>query len=78
MLSHFPYEGDHFDEDRFDDVRATDSGLPILHGHTHSSNVISYSSKGTLQIHIGVDSWGFRPVSYERITEIIRALDTSV
>lgn len=76
MLSHFPYEGDHFDEDRFDDARAVDSGLPILHGHTHSDRAISYSSKGTLQIHVGVDTWGFKPVCYERITEIIRALDT--
>lgn len=77
MMSHFPYTGDHSDGDRFEDARAVDSGLPIVHGHTHSDKVISYSAKGTLQIHVGVDTWNYRPVSYRRITEIIRALDTS-
>jgi calcineurin-like phosphoesterase family protein len=73
-LSHFPYTGDHFDGDRFEHARQEDNGLPIVHGHTHSDRAISYSAKGTLQIHVGVDTWNFAPVSYERITQIIRAV----
>jgi calcineurin-like phosphoesterase family protein len=74
MLSHFPYNGDSHDGDRYDEFRATDSGCPIVHGHTHSDKVISYSERGTLQIHAGVDTWRFRPVSYQRIAEIIKAV----
>ena len=74
MLSHFPYTGDHFDGDRFEEVRAKDSGLPIVHGHTHAHTTITYSARETLQIHVGVDSWNFRPVSYQQVTNIIRSL----
>lgn len=74
MLSHFPYTGDHFDGDRFEEYRAHDSGLPIVHGHTHSDKAISYSARGTLQIHAGVDTWNYYPVSYDQITLIIRSL----
>lgn len=74
MLSHFPYTGDHFDGDRYEEYRATDSGLPILHGHTHSDKAISYSKRGTLQIHVGVDTWKYAPVSYDRLKSVIEAV----
>jgi calcineurin-like phosphoesterase family protein len=74
MLSHFPYTGDHFDGDRYEEYRATDSGLPILHGHTHSDKAISYSKRGTLQIHVGVDTWKYAPVPYDRFKTIIEAV----
>lgn len=77
MLSHFPYDGDSHDGDRYEEFRATDSGLTIVHGHTHANQVVSYSQRGTLQIHAGVDTWKFRPVSYQRIAEIVKAVTVS-
>lgn len=67
MLSHFPYVGDSHDKDRYDEFRLTDAGVPLIHGHTHSTENISYSPLGTPQIHVGVDSRGYAPVSSEQI-----------
>jgi len=36
LLSHYPYEGDHFDDPRFMQFRLRNEGLPLIHGHTHS------------------------------------------
>lgn len=69
-MSHFPYTGDHFDGDRYTEYRLPDDGRILLHGHTHSTEVISHSASGTLQIHVGWDSWG-RPVSEQDIVNII-------
>jgi calcineurin-like phosphoesterase family protein len=45
-LSHFPYEGDSHDGDRFESKRFEDKGIPLLHGHTHSSgDPVSWSTK---------------------------------
>jgi calcineurin-like phosphoesterase family protein len=70
-LSHFPYTGDSHDKPRFDAIRPKDDGKVLLHGHTHQSHVVSYSAKGTKQIHVGVDSWGYRPVSEAEILELL-------
>lgn len=70
-MSHFPYTGDSHDKPRYDKIRPVDDGRVLLHGHTHQSHVISRSAKGTLQIHVGVDSWFGQPVSMEQITRLI-------
>jgi len=72
-LSHFPYTGDHFDKDRWEEHRLNDYGTTLLHGHTHSKKKISRSKRGTLQINVGVDAWDFRPVSEAEILAIIEA-----
>jgi calcineurin-like phosphoesterase family protein len=72
MLSHFPYEGDHYDEDRFDHFRLKDHGVPILHGHTHSGQRFSTTTTGTRQIHVGVDAWDFYPVHQDAIAEYLK------
>lgn len=36
-LSHFPYVGDSHDGDRFESIRLEDKGIPLIHGHTHST-----------------------------------------
>jgi len=72
-LSHFPYTGDSNDKSRYNKIRPVDNGMVLLHGHTHSSEKISRSANGTLQIHVGVDSWGYRPVSEDEILSIIKA-----
>jgi calcineurin-like phosphoesterase family protein len=71
-LNHFPYEGDSHDADRHADMRPVDDGTILIHGHTHAHEKVSRSKRGTLMIHVGVDSWGFRPVSEEEIIRIIK------
>lgn len=70
-MSHFPYDGDSHDGDRFEDERLPDDGMILIHGHTHKDEVVSRSKKGTLQIHVGVDAWDFRPVSLSQIKQVI-------
>lgn len=69
LLSHFPYRGDHTGLDRYPEWRLKDAGHYLLHGHTHSAAV---GSSHPRQIHVGVDAWGFRPVSLGTIHELIR------
>lgn len=71
-LSHFPYTGDSHDKPRYDAIRPVDDGKTLLHGHTHSNDKVSYSANGTLQIHVGVDSNDYRPVSEEEISNLIK------
>lgn len=63
LISHLPYDGDSDggDRDRFEQWRLRDLGRPLIHGHTHSSQRISTSARGTLQIHAGLDAWGLKP-----------------
>lgn len=72
LLSHFPYDGDSHDGDRYKSSRLYDAGLPLIHGHTHLDKRISRSAKGTLQVHVGMDAWNYAPVSEETVFGIIR------
>lgn len=72
-LSHFPYNGDSHDGDRFDSMRMLDMGRVLLHGHTHSDKIFSRSAKGTLQVHVGVDAWNYTPVSEDQIITLIES-----
>jgi len=72
LLSHFPYEGDHTEDDRCKQYRLPDFGVKLLHGHTHSTQKLSRSSKKTLQVHVGLDAWDLFPVNSETIAEIAR------
>lgn len=70
-VSHFPYTGDHTPNDRHAEHRPLDIGTPLVHGHTHSTDRLTYSVKGTPQIHAGVDAWDFRPVSEFEILDLL-------
>lgn len=72
LLSHYPYGGDHAEEDRHAQWRLRDLGSPLLHGHTHSTERISHSTVGTLQIHVGWDAWG-KPVPLSTIHALAEA-----
>lgn len=65
MLSHFPYEGDTDGRgvDRYVSWRLRDESAPLLCGHTHSAQRVTRTSKGTVQIQVGLDAWGLRPVT---------------
>lgn len=71
MVSHFPYNGDHSAEDRHTPYRLRDEGVPIIHGHTHSTEKFSVSNAGTPQIHIGVDAWDMTPVPVSDIAAMV-------
>lgn len=77
-LSHFPYDGDSHDGDRYTEYRLPDQGRTLIHGHTHAEFAkdgddarVSRSKRGSLQIHVGVDAWDYRPVSEDEIIELI-------
>lgn len=80
LLSHFPVEGDHTDESRYDAWRPRPFEGTLLHGHTHSTETVSWAEspvgmrlQATLQIHVGIDAWGMTPVSDAQILELIEA-----
>ena len=73
LLSHFPYSGDHTEEERHTQWRLRDEGLPLLHGHTHSVVRESWTVNDAHQIHVGVDAWNLTPVSMETIADIMRS-----
>lgn len=68
LLSHFPYSGDHNREDRFDQYRLRDYGVPLLHGHTHGTET-TYGH----QMHVGWDAWG-RFINQEEVAEWLSTL----
>lgn len=63
VASHYPYRGDSQEIDRHSKHRPIDEGIPLLHGHTHSRD---HGPDGN-QFHVGVDAFGFRPVTMEVI-----------
>lgn len=70
LLSHFPYAGDsHSAVDRYAEVRPRDEGLPIIHGHVHTSWHIDGR-----QYNVGVDVNGFRPVPEDVLAAWIAGL----
>jgi calcineurin-like phosphoesterase family protein len=72
MASHFPYEGDSSPADRYTEFRLRDEGLPVIHGHTHSTEKVSRSVKGTLQICVSMDAWELKPAPLADIMRLLR------
>lgn len=68
-LCHFPFQGDHTDEDRFVEHRPTDDGQLLVHGHVHDL----WTVRGR-QINVGVDVHDFTPISFDRLREIARPI----
>jgi calcineurin-like phosphoesterase family protein len=69
LMSHYPHTGDH-GADRYVQYRPADTGMTILHGHTHASEKVSFTDKGTKQIHVGLDAWGLHPVRLATVTAL--------
>lgn len=67
LLSHFPYHGDQWADDRHKAFRLTDTGSPLLHGHVHTQ----WTQKG-LQLNVGVDQHQWGPVPIEEVLERFR------
>lgn len=66
LAGHFPYRGDSQAHDRFTDMRPSDTGGWLLHGHVHDK----WKVNGR-QINVGVDVWDHRPVSEDEIAAVI-------
>ena len=69
-LSHFPYAGDHTLTDRYAEHRLPDEGVPLIHGHVHTTDKLTHTLLGTPQIHVGQDAWDFRPVHEDEIMNL--------
>lgn len=77
LLSHYPYSGlgaeglrgvDQTQHtERYTEFRLTDTGIPLLHGHTHGPEKLHYSEAGTPEVHVGLDAWGMKLVSEHEI-----------
>lgn len=61
-MSHYPYVGDHFDQDRFEDLRPEDQGRPLLHGHVHE--LWKFKDR---QFNVGVDVNDFKLVTEDEV-----------
>ena len=64
LASHYPYAGDTTGVERHSSHRPVDTGMPLLHGHTHDREV---GPHGSHEFHVGVDAFGFAPVQFELI-----------
>lgn len=67
LMSHFPYEGDHTDDERASAYRLRDTGEWLLHGHVHDA----WAQRGR-QINVGVDVRDFRPVHLDELAAIVK------
>lgn len=71
-LSHFPFDLDHTAVLRYPEWRFRDDGGVLIHGHTHSDMQVTYSGHTkSLQLHVGVDAHGLRPVPLSWIEQQI-------
>ncbi len=63
-VSHYPYTGDHGDQDRYPELRPKDRGRPLLHGHVHEL----WKTNGRM-FNVGVDVNDFQLVTEEEILD---------
>lgn len=55
LLSHFPYEGDHTNENRYLQFRLPDRGRKLVHGHTHQTTPTDPARLN--QVCVSWDAW---------------------
>lgn len=70
VWKHFPYEGDHTDEERFNQWRLRNYGQPLVHGHTHQTTPVGTTRPN--QVCVSWEAWK-RPV---KLHEVVVALET--
>lgn len=69
LFCHYPFTGDHTDQDRHTELRPKDEGLPLIHGHLHAERRID----GRM-FNVGVDANDYNPVSQEEIVAFAESL----
>jgi len=75
LMSHFPYngEGQRDMADRHTEWRFRNEGLPLLHGHTHSSEDPADGN----QLHVGLDAWNLELVHELSVQDWLDGIETS-
>lgn len=68
LVSHFPYEGDSQDKERYSEHRPKNEGQWLLHGHVHEK-----WQQINKMINVGVDVWDYTPIPETTIIELIEA-----
>lgn len=71
QVSHFPYDGDHTDDERYLDQRPTDHGLPLIHGHVHGEWLVRNSRQGTPMLNVGVDVHDYVPIHEDEVAFLL-------
>lgn len=75
LLSHYPYSQDRFGRssrfERFVPVFDATVPIPLIHGHTHSSSVLS---EHPWEFHVGVDAHEFKLVDESTIVDWLESL----
>lgn len=72
-LSHYAYDEsdpafNHKNDNlSYEQFRLRDTGHLILHGHTHTKEIITFSKEGTPQINVNVESIGMTPITLAEI-----------
>lgn len=69
LVSHFPHQGDHTENDRHVAARPVDDGLPLIHGHIHGVRRID----GRM-FNVGVEVNDYTPVHQDVLIEWIDSL----
>lgn len=63
---------DHTAKSRYEQWRLPDHGLPLLHGHVHTSaKVTTTPITSAQQVHVGLDAWNLKPVALSQIAEVL-------
>ena len=65
-VSHFPYQGDSQDQDRYTQWRPKDEGLPLITGHVHGK----WLQRGKM-LNVGIDQWNGYPVPEEKVSQML-------
>ena len=73
ILSHFPFLGAHSEEfdNQYEAYCSIDDGSLLFHGHTHQQ----VPMLRTRMISVGVDAWGYKPVSFDTLMAQLEAFD---
>lgn len=72
LLCHFPYlTGAEGEDVRYLNLRPSDDGVPLVHGHCHHSpaNKIRFTHKNTCMYDVGVDANDMCPVALDKVME---------
>jgi len=68
-VCHFPYEGDHTEEERYGSYRPPNLGLPLVHGHVHDA----WKTNGN-QYNVGIDAHNGRFLTEVEIGDYFRSI----
>jgi calcineurin-like phosphoesterase family protein len=69
LMSHFPYEGDHTEFNRYTQYRLRNEDKILVAGHTHKSDKVH----GYRQINVCPEAWNLAPASESELLQLIRS-----